>query len=380
MKIKRYHISEQASLKWLEEPCIFNIITDELYEVDENAFDFLKDCARRKGCVTDNREFLDYCLDEGLLSEKGTERKIPLKQSPIPSLRYLELQITDKCNLKCRHCYLGKKRFMELDIKTVKKILKEFEEKQGLRLLITGGEPLLYSNFALLNAMLPEYEFRSILFTNGLLLTKKTLKWLKVHEIQISIDGLNDGHDYVRGRGTYETALRAIHMALDEGFEVSVSTMIHARNLNDFEEMEAMFKKIGIKDWTVDVPCLSGYMKKNADLLPPPDIAGKYLRYGFGKGLHGGSEGHVCGNHLMSIMSDGNVAKCAFYADDPVGTISEGLETCWLRVEHIRLDEIDCDCTYIDECRGGCRFRALLITGSKLSRDPYRCASFLDYD
>jgi radical SAM protein with 4Fe4S-binding SPASM domain len=377
MNAKQYYISGKASLKWLESPCVYNIVEDELYEIDGQAFNFLRECAVRKGCIVDNIEFLEYCLNEGLLAEEGPERVVPAKQSPIPSLRYLELQVTDKCNLTCRHCYIGKKRPEDLEITMLKKVLQEFEDIQGLRLLITGGEPLMYSNFNRLNSMLTDYEFRSILFTNGLLLTKKIIKTLRVHEIQVSIDGLEPGHDLVRGKGTHKKSMNAIHMAIDAGFEVSVSTMIHSGNLGDFEEMEELFKKTGIKDWTVDVPCLAGYLKNNTSLLPSPEVAGRYLKYGFGEGFHGGGEGYVCGHHLMSIMSDGKAAKCAFYTDEPVGHISEGLQACWLRIEHTRLDETECDCAYIDVCRGGCRYRAGLVSGSGLSKDPYRCSAFL---
>ena len=72
---------------------------------------------------------------------------------------------------------------------------------QGLRVLVTGGEPLLHSEFDALNDFLSDYPLRRVLLSNGLLLNSKNMKTFNVDEIQISIDGLDDSHDAIRGRG-----------------------------------------------------------------------------------------------------------------------------------------------------------------------------------
>ena len=110
---------------------------------------------------------------------------------------------------------------------------------QGLRVLITGGEPLLHRQFEKINESLPDFFMRKVLFTNGSLLSNNVLERLNVNEIQISIDGLEHAHDALRGKGTYALALDAVKRAIDSGFEVSISTMVHAHNLEDFEEVRA---------------------------------------------------------------------------------------------------------------------------------------------
>ena len=308
-----------------------------------------------------------YCLEETI-----SVKRPPLIKSPAPSLRYLELQITDRCNLRCRHCYIGETAPQELSIKQITEILKEFEEMQGLRLMITGGEPLLHSNFDALNDVLPDFLIRKVLFTNGLLLSKDLLRGLNVDEIQISIDGLEKGHDSLRGAGTFLKALKAVRRAKEMGFEVSVATMVHAKNLNDFDEMEKLFSELGIKDWTVDVPCVTGRLERSSEFQVSPEKGGKYLRYGYGAGLHAGETGFGCGLHLLSVMADGKVTKCTFYSDRPVGSINEGLRQCWKRTVPIALKDLTCDCEYLEACRGGCRYRAELL-GDPLGKDLYKC-------
>ncbi|UCG77909.1 MAG: radical SAM protein [Nitrospirota bacterium] len=373
----RYFLTGHVSLKWLEKKCLYDIEKDELYELDDEGYEFLAECASDGGGMTDDSEFIQYCKDEGILQDKKSrDHRLPANRAIIPSLRYLELQITDRCNLNCRHCYIGGRGARELEVGAIESIMKELETMQGLRLLITGGEPLLHSSFEELNDILPEYELRKVLFTNGMLLDTSILKGLNVQEIQISIDGCEEAHDFLRGKGSYKRSMEAVRAALDAGHDVSISTMVHAGNLSDFDHMEASFRGMGIREWTVDIPCLEGNLKNNLGVLPPPDISGKYLGYGYGDGLHGGGSGYECGLHLMSVMADGKAAKCAFYSNEPVGHISEGLERCWKRIEHRRLSELECDCDALDECRGGCRFRAS-TNGNPLAKDLYRCSYIL---
>lgn len=384
----RYFLSPDCSLKLLETPSVYNVKKDELYELDQEGFDFLGECALPDGCVSGRSEFIGYCLKEGILTKNAAKAKRPaVSPSPVPSLRYLELQITDKCNLKCGHCYIGEPRNLELSPADVKKILDEFEAMQGLRVLITGGEPLLHSGFREINSMLPDFALRKALFTNGALLTKAVLEGLNVDEIQVSIDGIGASHDMLRGKGNYKKALAALKGALGCGFDVSVSTMVHAGNIREFDEMESFFKGLGIKDWTVDVPCVTGRLAGNPGIQLPPETSGKYLRYGFGGGLHQetgqGSGGYACGLHLMSVSASGMCARCTFYSDSPAGHYKEGLASCWSKIRPVRLDELECaraGCDAIEICRGGCRHRASLLAGAPcgdaLRRDIYKCVSF----
>ncbi|MCX7794808.1 MAG: radical SAM protein [Thermodesulfovibrionales bacterium] len=370
----KFYLTENACLKWLERPFIYNIKKDELYEIDEKAFKFLTDC--HEGCDSPESEFINFCIKEDLLTEKEIRlKRPPILKSPEPSLRYLELQITERCNLRCRHCYIKSNRAVELSFEQIKKVLREFEELQGLRVLISGGEPLMHPDFEKINKSLPEFFIRKVLFTNGILIDRKLLKNLNIDEIQISIDGLEKGHDALRGKGTFKKAMDALELAIEEGFDVSVATMVHSKNLDQFDEMERLFKSLGVKEWNVDVPCSTGRLKEHRDFQLRPEVAGKYLRYGFGGGIHDSLEGYACGLHLMAVMADGRIAKCTFYGENPVGTIEDGLKVCWSRIRPIRLEELKCDCEYMDYCRGGCRYRAL-IAGDEYGIDPFRCEMY----
>ena len=207
-------LTPHCALKRLEEPCLYDISNDELYELGDDAYRFSLRCCRGEKPVVQKQdeEFIQYCLSENLIafSETPVLRKIFPRPAPTPSLRYLELIMTDRCNLTCRHCYLGESHHQDLPFETIHKIADEFEEMQGLRLLLSGGEPLLHPDFWRINDLLGGYEFRSVLLSNGNLITKAVAGKLRVHEVQISLDGMKEGHESIRGRGTFQKALKAI--------------------------------------------------------------------------------------------------------------------------------------------------------------------------
>jgi radical SAM protein with 4Fe4S-binding SPASM domain len=371
-----YFISGASVLKWLEKPCVFHVKKDDLYELDHDSFSFLRKCASAQGCSAQDKAFLDYCIKEDIVTaEKPAVKHPPLIPSPVPSLRYLELQITDRCNLSCRHCYIRETHHHELSVQQVRILLGELEALQGLRVLITGGEPFLHSNFSAINSMLPGFLIRKVLFTNGLLLSEKKLRGLNVDEIQFSIDGMGYAHDRIRGKGTFRKVIEALQLARNHGFQVSVATMVHAENLKDFDSMEQLFKEMGVREWAVDIPCVTGKSAEDSNLWVTPEQGGKYLGYGFGEGLHSGASGYGCGLHLMAVLADSRVAKCTFYGDRAVGTVEDGLRTCWERIKPITLSDLVCNCEYVDVCRGGCRFRAELL-GDAHGKDLYRCHAY----
>lgn len=370
-----YYLAQDCFLKHLEKPAVYAVLTDDLYELDDESFAFLSACASGRGCKAEKSDFVDYCLTEGILTTQGIPvRRPPLLKSPDPSLRYLELQITDRCNLRCAHCYIEDGSH-ELPVEKAERVLREFESLQGLRVLITGGEPLVHSRFNEINGILPEFSFRKVLFTNGILLNRETLEDLNVHEVQISIDGLQSAHDSLRGRGTFRAALAAIHLCNDSGMKVSVSTMVHTGNLADFDELGKLLVNLGISEWTVDVPCATGRLRDNHGFQMSPETAGKYLRYGFGGGVHESPPGFACGLHLASVSADGRISRCTFYADRAAGTIEDGLRACWQKILPVRLEELDCDCPHKESCRGGCRYRAELL-GNARGKDLFRCSLY----
>ncbi len=365
----------KSVLKNLERPYVYHIGRDELYEIDDRAFDFLLRCNGQSlgKELTADSGFVTYCLKEGILEEHPQPIPTPIEvhHGLDPSLRYLELHLVHKCNLKCRHCYLGPMKSTEMSLNDAVDIARQFSEGGGLRLLISGGEPLLYKDLKSFIRQTRELKIRRVLFTNGTLINSDTISSLNVDEIQFSLDGWKKGHEHIRGPGTFERTLQGIHTASDFGITISIATMIHRYNLDEFDRMQKLIKAVRAVEWGIDVMSVSGFLATNRDLIVPYKTSARYLQYAFGGGYHGSSEGFACGRHLMTVLPNKQAVKCGFFADRPLGDARQSLTACWLKMNHIPLDRLECkECRVLEECRGGCRFRA----PSPFGPDPAMCA------
>ncbi len=375
-------------LRKLETPFAYNIPDDQLYELDDEAFEFLKKCDGEHpyaDLIHDagegSQESIDYMIEERIIKMHKTPfpGKKEARQSPVPSLRYLLLNITDRCNLACKHCYLGRQGTNDIEIGLFEKAVSQFEEMGGLKLMISGGEPLLHSKFWDLMELLPSFELRVILLSNGTLIGKKEAGKLSgyVNEVQVSIDGIS-GHDLLRGKGSYDKARRAICALRHSNIPVSIATMVHRYNMQEFEKMQELFSRYDVLSWSVDVPCVTGNLKANPDYILDARDASKFMKYGFGAGAHESTGNYTCGSHLCSVSPDGTVSKCGFFEDEPVGDVND-LKSAWAKLckNYLwTLDKLEChDCSHIRECRGGCRFRAKQHK-EILAPDPLMCHSF----
>jgi radical SAM protein with 4Fe4S-binding SPASM domain len=289
-------------------------------------------------------------------------------------LQYLLMHITTRCNLTCSHCYLGDVEPLDLPLDSIVRAMEEFDEMQGLRLLVSGGEPLLHPQFWDLNELFPEFSFRTAILSNGTLFANsESAKRLRAHEAQVSLDGVKASHDSIRGAGNYEKSLNGLHKLVDAGIDVSVATMIHADNQDDFEELEAVVHGLDAREWSIDVPARTGRWAHNHAGEVDPEKIGPILARAFGGGSHFSADGDwACGAHLCAVMADGAICKCGFYADSPVGELNDGLAHGWMRIPRLRTSDLRCDCDIVSDCRGGCRYRAQLA-GDPLGKDPILC-------
>jgi radical SAM protein with 4Fe4S-binding SPASM domain len=381
-----------SSLKNQEELYLYNFKKDERYEVDPESFEFLRHCTGRNSLErilkitgsdeVEAGELLDYLLSEDCIRDKEDQRaseNFPVEEGVLPSLRYLQLHITERCNLDCCHCYLGEKEKSDLEISIIKKALTEFSPN-GLKVLITGGEPLMHKDFWEVARLASTFPVRLEILTNGTMITEEVAKKLAkyIHGVQISLDGLKVGHEHLRGGGCFEKAVRGIKNA-SQHLDVSIATMVHKGNLTEFRDMKELVQVLGAKEWNLDIPSLKGNAKP--DIIPTDlEAAEIFRRYGFGSGVHEGDQGYSCGSHICTIDTDGGVSKCGFF-EDGVGNIKdESLNALWRKVVEKytpSVEDLKCgSCKVIENCRGGCRYRAL-TAGDLFGKDSFMCTVHL---
>lgn len=356
-------LTPKASVKRLEEDYLYHLGGDELYEINEDALQMLQRCdgSRRLRDLNVDPDFLGFCVQEDLLElhEEPQAMELAEGRSPTPSLRYLEWLVTFRCNLSCAHCYLGEAGREEFPVELIHPLLAQFTRMQGLRILVSGGEPTLYRHFSTLNEALKDYPIRAVLLTNGITMTEGFASRLNFQEVQVSLDGMEKGHDSIRGKGSFLKAVEAMKAVRSVGLDLSVATMIHRRNLDQWEEIRELISQMDAREWNIDYPCVKGRWEDHPELAVDPETAAQKMSYGFGGSYHGTSAGWTCGRHLAAVVPSGEVCRCGLYQDRCYGSVKDGLEPAWLKVEHIPISSTECaECEHADSCGGGCRFRA----------------------
>jgi MoaA/NifB/PqqE/SkfB family radical SAM enzyme len=153
----------------------------------------------------------------------------------------LDLNITNRCNLRCVHCAFdsGIVKMKELSLKKIKQILEDTKKLGGERIDITGGEPLVRKDVFEIIKIAKDLDYKIELVTNGTLLDRfvieKLIK-LKVDSIAVSLDGSNyEMHNRIRGitRDQYDEIIKNIKLAIKHGIKTKINTVVFESNLED---------------------------------------------------------------------------------------------------------------------------------------------------
>lgn len=182
----------------------------------------------------------------------------------------VNLDITNKCNLNCKHCYLEKVTIDEPSTSKLKEIIDKLEKAHVQILNFTGGEPFLREDiFELL-----EYAYYKglelILNINGTLLDDKKLRRLRsISEdivLNVSLDGRKEMHDFLRGKGNFVRTINGIRLASSYGFFIRVNYTVHKKNLFDIPKIYFLANKLRINDFHVIPLHKVGAAKDRVDL------------------------------------------------------------------------------------------------------------------
>jgi Fe-coproporphyrin III synthase len=130
-------------------------------------------------------------------------------------INVIQVHPTRRCNLRCKHCYSvsGPRQFDMLDVECVLEMLGEARSEHYNALGISGGEPLTYSDLPRLLQGAGAAGYITSVTTNGLLLDERRLNSIAPHTdlLALSIDGMPESHDRLRGRaGAFEKTRAAL--------------------------------------------------------------------------------------------------------------------------------------------------------------------------
>lgn len=189
--------------------------------------------------------------------------------------QYLILFVSDKCWMKCRHCWYNEKW---KDVHLQKNSVMTFEQMQKLAqsikrlpfLSFAGGEAFLRNDIADLTEMfiktadVRRFQIPTAGYDTNLVVSR-TEQILKSNakipfRVDVSLDGTEDTHDFIRGvKGGYTGAVNTIKAlnALKKHYsslDVGVMSTVSVYNQDEIDELSGIVENIHPRgEWMVKI-------------------------------------------------------------------------------------------------------------------------------
>lgn len=159
-------------------------------------------------------------------------------------MRQISIELTDNCNLRCIHCYLKMRECPTHKVMSFVdycKILDWAKDNQVLFLTLTGGEPLLVSEFTQYYERAINEGFIVSLLTNISMLTEASIQSLKKyppHTVEISIYGMSYAtYHMMTGNGNaFNYVFSNILRLLDSNIPFTLKYVATSVNYNDIPQ------------------------------------------------------------------------------------------------------------------------------------------------
>ena len=164
---------------------------------------------------------------------------------------------------ECNYAYSlgdGKPLPDELDTSEAKKLLKMAADFNVENLFITGGEPMIRTDFLELMKYASDVGLEPYIKTNGWRIDEETAQQLSSLNcrIIISIAGLKEVDDMLRGNGAHSPGINAAKLCGKRGILYSLSVVNTRYVVNQIKELVDLSLNLGATSFSL------------ADLIPQP--------------------------------------------------------------------------------------------------------------
>ncbi|GAA1805017.1 mycofactocin radical SAM maturase [Nesterenkonia flava] len=318
----------------------------------------------------------------------------------------LTWELTYACNLTCTHCLSssGRRDPRELTTEECKAVIDELQKMQVFYVNIGGGEPTVRSDFWELLDYATSHNVGVKFSTNGVKLTEDKARLLAANDyvdVQISLDGATaEVNDYIRSKGSYDMAIRAMENLQKAGMENFKLSVVCTRwNIPQLDEFKAIADRYGAQLRLTRLRPSGRAVDVWDDLHPTQEQQRELYEWLVAHGdevLTGDSFFHLsaygeslpglnlCGAGRVVCLIDpiGEVYACPFAIHDEflAGNVREegGFEKVWKEsalFQNLREPQSGgaCStCAFFDTCKGGC-MAAKFFTGLPLDGPDPEC-------
>lgn len=215
-----------------------------------------------------------------VLPSRAAEVLTLLEQATGTSLRAM-LEVSDRCNEVCVHCYQEQGKKGEMTTEQIKVVMDELAAMGVLVLTISGGEATLRPDFIELLEHARARSFAIRLFTNGLTMTRQLaaeLRRLAVHVVEISLYSHRAAvHDFITGvPRSFERTVAGIRYLAELGVDVHVKAPVMAVNEAEVDALRAFALELGATSFAADPSML---MPREGDDRSPERLSRSQASY-----------------------------------------------------------------------------------------------------
>jgi len=187
-------------------------------------------------------------------------------------------EITMNCNMRCKHCGSSCEGPLPDELTTEEALnLCDALADLGLkRITLSGGEPFTRPDWPQIVKRFSQNKVKTNILSNGWLLNRDTIKKAAdagVTNIGMSLDGLEETHDFIRLPGAYQHVMNALEILQEEKVPAGIVSCLHHKNLHQLDELKEILISKRVKDWQLQAAVPMGNMKERPDwILEPPYI------------------------------------------------------------------------------------------------------------
>jgi len=356
------------------------------------------------------------------MNERLPEAVIPLdrvRPAAAIVLDEIDLYVTMKCNLTCDFCSVCASEYEHEDL-PLERILGIIDEAAALglkELHFTGGEPTVRKDLEEMIAYAVKRGLHTRVITNGYKLSRARLKRFVecgLPDIMISLDGMGDTHNDMRGRrDSFQRAQRVVRDSVDLGLRTRVSAVAFRENRHEMIPLMLWARDAGCRVFSMFLgsPLGRGQRYRMHSILGAQEwrelcdemresmvkhdvqmevILEQGFQYADGpvvdraqlKGRGTGCATLLDSFDYLILRSDGNLYQCVFFVVDgePIANVANtGLREALTTARHnavyrpfTRPQDRCVSCEHQVPCGTGCRGYAWLYRGDWLKTDP-RC-------
>jgi len=300
-------------------------------------------------------------------------------------------EVTKKCNLSCRHCYLGQNnsRGNELSLVQIETLLLELVDMGTINLALTGGDPFCREDFLDICEMARDMGFNITIATNGTQLTPQAIEQiakLNIAKIIISMHATDPViHDRFVGKtGAHETTINTINSLLSKEQKIVLYSSITKYNRHEHSKLNnyCIQHKIKYEPSVLMYPTIKGDMAPRKLMLEDNALLAS-LQYNYSYNTIESSPIPCgAGRKAVFISAEGSIQPCAVISKSAGSLLEKSFKSIWNNSEFLNEiraiteeDYPECKiCEYRDTCTVFCMGCNYLVNGNVFELDKVICS------